>query len=113
MTNTKDKLSASVRQAKAAQNPDADAPVAAAAAKPADKVAATAAKPRPAAPRKQAAPRKPAASKPAVQKPADAAQKVKAAGSTGTRKSAAAKRPQPDEIPESGSALFPKRVWPD
>ena len=99
MTNTKDKLSASVRQAKAAQNPDADAPAVVAAAKPADKVAATAAKPRTAAPRKQAAPKKPA-----TRKPADAAQKKQAS---------AAPRPQPDEIPESGSALFPKRVWPD
>ena len=108
MTNTKDKLSASVRQAKAAQNPDADAPAAAEAARPADKAAATAAKPRPAAPRKKAAPKKPAA-----RKPADTAPKTKASGSTGTRKPSAAKRPQPDEIPESGSALFPKRVWPD
>jgi len=106
MTNTKDKLSASVRQAKAAQTPDADAPLPAEAAKPADKAAATAAKPQPSAPRKEAAPKKPTAKKPAVRKPADAAQKAKASVSTGARKS-------PDEIPESGSALFPKRVWPD
>ncbi|MEW6253285.1 MAG: hypothetical protein AB1716_21810 [Planctomycetota bacterium] len=75
MTNIKDKLSASVRMAKAAQQP---APKSAA--KPAAKPAA--AKPAP-------APAKPVAAKPAS--PA-----THAGG-----------------IPESGTALFPERVWPD
>jgi hypothetical protein len=73
MTNLKDKLSASVRQAKAAQQPVS---------KPAAKPAAPKAEP------------KPAASKPAAAKPAAAKEKTPG-------------------VPDSGSALFPDRVWPD
>jgi hypothetical protein len=74
MTTTKDKLSASVRMAKAAQQAGTDQPAAEAARKPA-----------PAA--------KTAAVKAPPQKPAIPA----SAGA----------------IPESGSTLFPARVWPD
>jgi hypothetical protein len=78
MTTTKDKLSASVRMAKAAQQTGTDPPASQAAAKPA-------AGKTPAA---KSAPAKAAPPKPAVSAPAG-------------------------EIPESGSALFPARVWPD
>lgn len=78
MTTTKDKLSASVRMAKAAQQTGTDQPASQAAAKPAAGKA----------PAAKSAPAKATPPKPAV--------------------SAAA-----GEIPESGSALFPARVWPD
>jgi hypothetical protein len=77
MTTTKDKLSASVRMAKAAQQTGSDQPASQPAAKPAAKPAAGK------TPAAKAAPAKPAASA--------------AAG----------------EITESGSTLFPARVWPD
>jgi hypothetical protein len=83
MTTTKDKLSASVRMAKAAQQAGTDQPAAEAAPKP--------------------APAKAPAAKPAAAKAAPArapAQKPAVPASTG-------------EIPESGSTLFPARVWPD
>ena len=83
MTNVKDKLSASVRMAKAAQQTGTDRPASEAAAKPAPAKAPAA---KPAAPK--AAPAKAPPLKPAVP------------GSAG-------------EIPESGTALFPSRVWPD
>jgi hypothetical protein len=105
MMKTKDKLSASVRQAKAGQKSETDVPEAADTAKPAEKATATTKKPQ-SAPLKQAAPKKPAARKPAA-----AARKASTA--TGTRKPSVRKTSQSDEIPESGSALFPKRVWPD
>ncbi|MFO8005351.1 hypothetical protein [Thioalkalivibrio sp.] len=110
MIKTKDKLSASVRQAKADQTPETDVPAdAAETAKPAEK-ATTTAKPQ-SAPLKQAARKRPAARKPAARKPAASARKTSTA--SGSRKAGARKKPQSDEIPESGSALFPKRVWPD
>jgi hypothetical protein len=81
MTTTKDKLSASVRMAKAAQRAATDQP-------------ATEAAPKP-------SPAKAPAAKPAAAKAAPAkAPAQKPAASAG-------------EIPESGSALFPTRVWPD
>lgn len=98
MTNLKDKLSASVRQAKAGQAP---------AAKPAS------AKP---APTKRAAPKKSVPQKPAV-KPA--ARKIAPESDTGkagskpkvTHSSGAGE--QASGVPNSGNALFPDRVWPD
>ncbi len=93
MTTLKDKLSASVRQAKAAQT-TATKPAAAkpkAARSTAPKPAARKATPaRPAAPK--AAPRKAAAPKAAVK----AEQKI-----------------APGGIPESHNQLFPQRIWPD
>ena len=78
MTTTKDKLSASVRMAKAAQQSGIDQPASKAATKPAAGKT-PAAKPAPA---------KATTPAPAVPAPAG-------------------------EIPESGSALLPARVWPD
>jgi hypothetical protein len=91
MTNLKDKLSASVRMAKAGQQP---------AAQP-DSTPATASKP---------APVKTVAAKPAATK------QVKT-GSV-TAKPAPAKQPAAKGKPanvnqDSGNALFPSRVWPD
>lgn len=99
MTNVKDKLSASVRQAKAAQKPEAEAPAAPEAAKPE-------ARPAPAAARKTPTARaRPAAAKATVSR--------KATTPVPERAAAAGKTSGPAEIPESGSALFPERVWPD
>jgi hypothetical protein len=84
VTKLKDKLSASVRMAKAAQQSAAEQPA------PEQPAAApaTTAKPR----TRTTAPARPSAA------PAKAP----------------ARKPAPGgEIPESGSALFPKRVWPD
>ncbi len=95
MTNMKEKLAASVRGAKATQAPGAAAPEAIPPAKPVarPKAAATKAKP---------APRKPVASArkttPAPAKP---------------RRTAAKKTPPSEGVPESGTELFPDRVWPD
>lgn len=78
MTNLKNKLSASVRMAKAAQQP--------------------------------------AATKAPAQKPQAAPSPAKAAAPTNkpAQASKSASRPNPSSaIPESGSALFPSRVWPD
>lgn len=88
MSTMKDKLAASVRQAKAAQQPAAKtaatrAPAAKAAAKPAP---ARAAAPKPAAPK----------AAPASQPAQPAAARVHAGG-----------------IPDSNGALHPQRVWPD
>jgi hypothetical protein len=83
MSKLKDKLSASVRMAKAAQQPAAKGAPARPVAKPA---APAAAKPSPAPAKPAAAP----AAKPATPKTASAG-----------------------GIPESGTALFPERVWPD
>ena len=95
MTNLKDKLSASVRMAKANQQPaaKADEPATTETAKPA------AAK---------AAPAKPAASKPSPAKSVAKPTPAKAA----TKKPAASAN-KPKENQESGSTLFPSRVWPD
>ncbi|TVP86314.1 MAG: hypothetical protein EA347_09170 [Thioalkalivibrio sp.] len=101
MTTTKDKLSASVRQAKAAQDPKAEGKTEtesgkaggqgpAEPGKPAQSSDGPAAKPRSGTRKTSAAPRKPAATKAKRGKPASA-----------------------DEVPESGTALFPDRVWPD
>jgi len=113
MTNLKDKLSASVRQAKAAQTPA----VKTAAAKPA---AAKSAPAKKAAPKKRV-PRK-AAAKPAAIKPAPASSTNKAAATSTpskpkvTRSSGNGSREQNAAgagVPNSGNALFPARVWPD
>ncbi len=79
MTNIKDKLSASVRQARADQG---------AAPGPADESAA----------------------KPAVSKPAAASAP---AAKQASSKPAAASVKTTNTIQESGSDLFPQRVWPD
>lgn len=85
MTRLKDKLSASVRMAKAAQQPAAKS-----AAKPAARPVA-----KPATVKSTPVPAKPAATPPpAAAKPA-------------------APRTHAGDISESGSALFPERVWPD
>lgn len=83
MTKLKDKLSASVRMAKAAQQPAAKGAPGKPVAKPA---APAAARPAPAPAKPAAAP----ATKPATPQAAPAG-----------------------GIPESGTALFPERVWPD
>ncbi len=101
MTTTKDKLSASVRQAKATQDPNAEGKTRTEPAKAGD--------PAVAEPKKTA----PTGKKPSAQQ------------RSGTRKpSAAPRKPGPTrakrdkpasatEVPESGTALFPDRVWPD
>ncbi len=101
MTNVKDKLSASVRQARAAQSPAA-ADVTAGETAPAQPAAekATAAKPaatRTAAARGTAA--KPAASRPEARKPATPKPVPAAASGNSVR--------------DSAGELFPARVWPD
>ena len=106
MTNLKDKLSASVRMAKAGQqtaSQPANAP--AALTQPAP-VSAAADKPvavKPAAKKPTAA--KPAATKPTAAKPA-------ATKPTATKQPAASRKPASVDQ-ESGNALFPSRVWPD
>ena len=98
MTNIKDKLSASVRHAKAGQQTSAIAP---ASAKPAaSKPPAT----QPAA--AKAATSKPTVTKPAASKPT-AAPAIKAKQTTWTAPAVSA------DVPQSSSALFPARVWPD
>ncbi len=99
MTKLKDRLSASVRMAKAAQQSPADPPASepaapsSAAEKPADKAAAA-----------RAAAARPAAAKPASRRPkSTVAPSGTPAGDTSGS----------GEIPESGSTLFPARVWPD
>ena len=87
MTNIKDKLSASVRQAKAGQQTTV--------ANAAEKPAAT-----------NPPVVKPAASKPAVAKPA-ARPANKDSVTTQTAPAV------PGDVPQSGNALFPARVWPD
>jgi len=94
MTNMKEKLAASVREAKAAQAPGAEAPAAIRPTKPVTRPKA-AAKPKP-------APRKPVA------------RARKSAPATAKTRGATAQQTSPSEgIPESGTALFPERVWPD
>lgn len=90
MTNLKDKLSASVRRAKATQQPEAEKPAA-------EKTVQKTASAKPATV-------KPTPAKPAPAKPAP--------------KSVPARKPAPEAtsanvVQESGSALFPSRVWPD
>ncbi len=81
MTRLKDKLSASVRKAKAAQKPEADT-----------------AAPKAATARRRA----PRAAKTAPERQAAAAQPTPPA-----------RRPSANFVEESGTALFPERVWPD
>ena len=100
MTNLKEKLSANVRRAKAAQQPEAE--------KPAEKDVVA----KPVAAKPAAA--KPAASKPPAVKPAPAKRTV----AKPTPKSAPAGKsekgtPSANVVKESGTALFPSRVWPD
>lgn len=97
MTTTKEKLSASVRQAKAGQDPKAEAESAkreeqsgAEPKKPAQSSGKPAAKPRSGTRATAAAPRKPGPTTAKRSKPSSA-----------------------NEVPESGTALFPDRVWPD
>lgn len=101
MTTTKEKLSASVRQAKAGQDPKAEGKTDPESAKGGDQSAAEpkkparsgdkpAAKPRSGTRRASAAPRKPGPTTAKRSKPSSA-----------------------NEVPESGTALFPDRVWPD
>ena len=79
MTKLKDKLSASVRMAKTAQQSAAEQPATA---------PATTAKP--------------------------GARKTAPARPSTTRANAPVRKPASGgEVPESGSALFPERVWPD
>lgn len=84
MTNVKDKLSASVRQARAAQQPTA------AKLKPATRAATESTTAKPATARQQRT-ATPAPAKPTPATPVPSANSVR----------------------ESGSALFPDRVWPD
>lgn len=86
MSKLKDKLSASVRQAKAAQQPRK--PQAAAKAAPAPVKSQAAAKAAPAAVKPQAQP----ARQEKTQKPAATSANV---------------------VRDSGTALFPQRIWPD
>ncbi len=95
MTNMKEKLAASVRDAKANQAPGAAAPESIPPAKPV-------ARAKPSATKASPAPRKPAAS---ARKTTPATAK--------TRRTAAKKTPPSEGVPESGTALFPDRVWPD
>ncbi|HSM28827.1 MAG TPA: hypothetical protein VK855_12080 [Thioalkalivibrio sp.] len=95
MTNMKEKLAASVREAKAAQAPETAA---------AEKNPPT----KPVARPKAAATK----AKPAARKTATSARKSTPA-TRGTRAAAARKEPSSEGIPESGTALFPERVWPD
>ncbi len=81
MTKLKDKLSANVRKAKAAQQVPAK--------KPSPERAST----------------KPASTAAAAPAPAPAARP--------SQRQAPASQARPAGIPESGSALFPSRVWPD
>ncbi|MCA1979474.1 MAG: hypothetical protein LDL19_09585 [Thiobacillus sp.] len=102
MSTMKDKLAASVRQAKAAQQPAAKpaarpAPKRAVAAKPAAKPVAA-----------KAAPAKTAA-KPAAPKPAPAA----AATAKSPAAQPSATRVHAGGIPDSNGTLHPQRVWPD
>lgn len=101
MTTTKEKLSASVRQAKAEQDPKAEGKPETGSAKsggqagaepkkPARSTGKPAARPRSGARKAPAPPRKPGATTAKRGKPASA-----------------------NEVPESGTALFPDRVWPD
>jgi len=89
MTNVKDKLSASVRQARTLQQPAGEDAAATATTAPTKKVAVT----------------KPAA----VAKP-KAAPKPKPAAKPAT---AAVKPSSNIDVQPSGSTLFPSRVWPD
>jgi hypothetical protein len=93
MTNIKDKLSASVRQARAGQQAGPEAAAEAPASKaPARRTAASK--------EKVAVPSKPTASKPVDQKPV-------------VKPVPRATESKVNNTPESGSALFPQRVWPD
>lgn len=109
MTNLKDKLSASVRQAKSTQQGAAPpAPATISPVKPATEAAQPAAKP-PAASKPTAA-AKPPASKPVAAK--SVAKPAPAKPGAAPAKSGAAPAKSGDVQP-SGSALFPARVWPD
>lgn len=99
MTTTKDKLSASVRQAKSAQKPEAEAPPASDSQDSTDKASSSAKKPARAKP--------PAKAESETRKAPTGSQK-KSPATTGRGKPEAA-----EEVPESGTELFPKRVWPD
>jgi hypothetical protein len=92
MSNVKDKLSANIRTVKSRQEPVTDKQ----ARETSDKTDAEPAAEKPATPRKSAAPRKQAA-------PRKSAKKAPASGKTTV----------PGDVPESGTALFPSRVWPD
>jgi hypothetical protein len=94
MTNMKEKLAASVREAKATQAPEATTAEKSPPAKPVARPKAAATK-----------------AKPAARKPAASARKSTPA-TRGTR-AAAKKESSSEGIPESGTALFPERVWPD
>ena len=100
MTTTKDKLSASVRQAKAAQQPEAET--------------RSAAEPEKAAGKTPITPKKPAV---AGRKPATKAASAARKAPTRTRKETPApatdKPATANEVRDSGTALFPERVWPD
>jgi len=112
MTNLKDKLSASVRQAKATQQ-DAATPTpatpAAAAVKPSAPAKPAAAAAKPAAPARPATSTRSTAAKRDAAKPAAA--KPVANRTPAQRPSPAGALP--GDIQESGGALFPERVWPD
>jgi hypothetical protein len=95
MTNMKEKLAASVREAKATQAPEATTAEKSPPAKPVARPKAAATK-----------------AKPAARKPAASARKSVPA-TRGTRAAAAKKESLSEGIPESGTALFPERVWPD
>jgi hypothetical protein len=110
MTNLKDKLSANVRRAKAAQQPEGAAPAAeqtsAATAEPAvRKRATTSATGGSEAPGSKAA--KPASPRPRTAKPRTTE------GPAATTEKPAAPPSSANQVKESGTALFPDRIWPD
>lgn len=100
MTSTKDKLSASVRQAKAAQDPKAGTAPETDAGQPTGRAAGNAKKPA-------AGTRKPPA------KTAAAATKTSAPSRKARSGADAPGASTANHVPESGTALFPDRVWPD
>jgi hypothetical protein len=110
MTNLKDKLSASVRQAKAAQAP---AQKAASAAKPAARKSTAKPAAKPAAKRALApVEHAPTVRNPVVRDPVSA--KVTVSNSPLSAKPAAKTvKVAAGGIPDSSNQLFPQRVWPD
>jgi|GEM_PF-753053 len=113
MTNLKDKLSASVRQAKASQQPDTSAPAEAVVQTPESTPVAAEKSTRPAT-RRAPAKTAPAARAPRAGKSAGKAMSaVEPAPRAPRRVTAKPAAVVPGEVAPSGSQLFPSRVWPD
>lgn len=105
MTKLKDRLSASVRMAKAAQHATADPSAAEQRSTPSPTESDSAGS-RPAA-------EKAPATRPAVPRAPAAKATPTARGSREPRKPPAGSASGSGDIPESGSTLFPDRIWPD